>query len=74
MQTIDIKTNNFRGEKQISVYKAIVILAKNNIHVNEDEAAEILNFLYHVAKMYSNTKTTDTLRKHRILKKLTEDV
>ena len=73
MQNINL-TNNYRGEKKISLYKAIVILAKNNIQVIEDEAATILNFLYHVAKTYSNTKTTDTLRKHRTLKKLTKDV
>jgi hypothetical protein len=30
--------------------KQLRILAKNNIQVDEDEAAVILNFLYHVAK------------------------
>ena len=54
--------------------KAIVILAKNNIQVDEDEAAVILNFLYHVAKTYSNAKTIKTLRKHRTVKKLSENV
>ena len=74
MQTINIKTNNYRGEKKISVYKAIAILAKNNIQVDEDEAAMILNFLYHVAKTYSNAKAVNTLRKHRTVKKLNKDV
>jgi hypothetical protein len=56
MQTINARTNSYRGEKKISVYKAITILAKNNIQVDEDEAAVILNFLYHIAKTYSKVK------------------
>lgn len=74
MQTMNLKTNNYRGEKKISVYKAIAILAKNNIQVDENEAAVILNFLYHVAKIYSSAKTGKTLRKHRTVKKLAEDI
>jgi len=33
-------------EKRISINKAISILAKNGIHVNEQETAIILDFLY----------------------------
>jgi len=47
-------------------YKAIAILAKNNIQVDEDEAAVILKFLYHVAKTYNNINTIKALRKHRL--------
>jgi len=53
------KTTNFR-DKKISVKHAIALLAKNNIEVNEDEAALILDFLYHIAapfQKYNYTKS-----------------
>ncbi|MFT3949133.1 MAG: hypothetical protein QM763_19365 [Agriterribacter sp.] len=37
-------------DKKVSVKKAIAILAKNNINVDDDEAAVILDFLYLLAK------------------------
>ena len=39
----------------------MAILAKNNILVEEDEAAVILDFLYNMAKNYSKTKTAEPL-------------
>jgi hypothetical protein len=45
-------TTNFKDRK-VSVKRAITILAKSNIEVNEDEAALILNFLYHIAATYN---------------------
>ncbi|WP_316844992.1 hypothetical protein [Pedobacter psychrodurus] len=37
-------------ERKISVNKAISLLAKNNVKVNEKEADIILDFLYLIAK------------------------
>jgi len=39
--------------KKVSIKRAIAIMAKNDIQINEDEAAIITNFLYTVAKTYS---------------------
>jgi hypothetical protein len=77
MQTLNHRTSNYKGEKKIAIYKAITILAKDNIQVDEDEAAIILNFLYHIAKMYSKAKTiktAGTIRKHRTAKKLPDNI
>ncbi|MDB5158594.1 MAG: hypothetical protein JWR50_3301 [Mucilaginibacter sp.] len=52
MNDIVYTTTNFR-DKKVSVKRAIIILAKSNIEVNEDEAALILNFLYHIATTYN---------------------
>jgi hypothetical protein len=38
--------------KKVSLKGAIKILAKNRVEVNEDEAAIILDFLYHIAQSY----------------------
>lgn len=55
-EIIDTITN-FR-DKKVSVKRAITILAKSNIEVNEDEAALILNFLYHIATTYNKYNST----------------
>lgn len=44
-------STNFTVRK-ISLKRAIEILAKNKIEVNENEAAIILDFLYHIAQNY----------------------
>jgi len=37
-------------DRKISLKRAVAILAKNYIEVNDSEAAIILNFLYHIAQ------------------------
>ena len=39
-------------EKKISVKRAIALLAKSGIQVDDNEGAAILNFLYLIAKNY----------------------
>ena len=39
--------------RNISSKRAVQILAKNNIEVNDSEAAIILDFLYHIAQNYN---------------------
>lgn len=49
----NITSNNFHFiDRKISTKKAGVILAKNNIQVSEEEAAVILDLLYHIAQCY----------------------
>ena len=43
-------------EKNISVEKAVIILSKSGIQVNEKEAKIILELLYLVAKNYDKPK------------------
>ncbi|CPA14424.1 Uncharacterised protein [Mycobacterium tuberculosis] len=43
-------------DRKVSDKRAIAILAKNGIQVNEEEASEILDFLYLVAKNYNKPK------------------
>jgi hypothetical protein len=52
MQPLFLQAQNFR-EERVSVKKAISILAKDNICVNEEEASIILNFLYLIAKSHN---------------------
>ena len=72
MQTLTSGAKNFLHRK-VSVKKAINILAKNNINVNEYHAAVILDFLYLLAKSYDRKtdeiKQTVTLREFRIKEK-----
>jgi hypothetical protein len=51
MEKLIFKTSNFR-KRTISVQRAVRVLSKNKIQVNEAEAAVILDFLYHIAKTY----------------------
>ncbi|MGJ1312231.1 MULTISPECIES: hypothetical protein [Sphingobacterium] len=43
-------------DRKVSDKRAIAILAKNGIQVNEEEASVILDFLYLVAKNYNKPK------------------
>lgn len=40
-------------DKKIPVKRAITVLAKNGIQVDDNEASVILNFLYLIAKSYN---------------------
>ena len=46
---------NFTGKK-VSVRRAITILAKNGIEVDDDEANVIVDFLYLMAKNHTKEK------------------
>ncbi len=59
-------------DKKISDKRAIAILAKNGIQVNEEEADVILDFLYLVAKNYNKPEEgqeAESLRRNRTLEK-----
>ncbi|WP_293954208.1 MULTISPECIES: hypothetical protein [unclassified Sphingobacterium] len=59
-------------EKKISINKAMAILAKNGIHVNEEETVTILDFLYLMAKYYcvdACSLDAESLRRNRTLEK-----
>lgn len=64
-------SNNFTDRKR-SLKRAVAILAKNNIEVNDSEAAIILDFLYHVAQNYNkrrgHQKTGNLKGKSNLLK------
>ncbi len=45
-------STNYRV-RNISLKRAMQVLAKNNIEVNDDEASVILDFLYHIAQNYN---------------------
>lgn len=40
-------------ERKVLVRRAIAVMAKNNIQINEDEAVVILDLLYRIAKTYN---------------------
>ncbi len=44
-----LSRNQYFKERKVTVDKAMLVLAKNNIMVDEEEAAVILNFLYLIA-------------------------
>lgn len=46
-------------EKKVSVNSAIIILAKNKIQVNTNEAVKILDLLYLIAKNYKKNDTSN---------------
>lgn len=55
-------------DKKVSVQKAITILAKDDIQVDDQEAFIILDFLYLMAKSYNKPaeeKSTGTQRRSR---------
>jgi hypothetical protein len=59
-------------DRKVSVKKAVELLAKGNIPVDEDEAGIILDFLYLVAKFSRRSEgkiNNDTLSGNRTLKK-----
>lgn len=43
-------------DKKVSVKRAITILAKNGIDVNDDEITVIIDFLYLMSKNYNKEK------------------
>jgi len=43
-------------ERKISVKRAIVVLARNGINVDDSEAGIILDFLYLISKNYSESQ------------------
>lgn len=59
-------------DKKVSIKRAIAILAKNDIEVDDDEANVILDFLYLMSKNYNKPeeeKNAETLRRNRTLEK-----
>lgn len=59
-------------DKKVSDKRAIAILAKNDIQVNEEEANIILDFLYIVAKNYNKpekAQEAESLMRNRTLEK-----
>ncbi len=55
MQQAKYKIPKTFSDRKVSVKQAIKMLRRNGIKVNEDQAAVILDFLYRVARVYSNT-------------------
>ncbi|WP_051199970.1 hypothetical protein [Flavobacterium subsaxonicum] len=59
-------------DRRISVDRAIAMLAKNGIDVDDVEAAVILDFLYLISKNRNKpeeAKNAETLKRNRILEK-----
>ncbi|RZJ71552.1 MAG: PTS sugar transporter subunit IIBC [Flavobacterium sp.] len=59
-------------DRRISVNRAIAMLAKNGMEVNDGEAAIILDFLYLISinrKKPEEAKNTGTLKRNRTLQK-----
>lgn len=50
-------------QKKVSVKQAVKILRRNGIHVNEEKAEVILDFLYLIAKTYSDITVDDNRSK-----------
>ena len=68
---MSIKIMNYI-EKRIFTNKAMMMLAKNGIHVNEEETVTILDFLYLMAKYYSVdlcNLDAESLRRNRTMEK-----
>lgn len=53
MQEFSTKYSKAFYTRKISINTAIRILNQNDIRVNEDQAKEILDFLYLIAKTYN---------------------
>ncbi|MCT1526950.1 hypothetical protein [Sphingobacterium hotanense] len=47
-------------DKRVSIKQAIDILTQNGIHVDEDEATLILDFLYLISKNHKEPKKVET--------------
>lgn len=59
-------------DRKVSVERAIIMLAKNGIDVDEREAAVILDFLYLISKnsnKLEEAKNAETLRGNRTSEK-----
>ncbi|AXP79716.1 hypothetical protein CJ739_619 [Mariniflexile rhizosphaerae] len=64
-------------DKKVSIKKAIIALAKNDIEINDTEAAVILDFLYFMSKNYNKPKDgkeVETLKRNRTSKKMPKKV
>lgn len=48
--------------KKVSTKQTIDILAQHDIHVNDDEAAVVLDFLYLMSKNYRETQEDEKVR------------
>lgn len=60
-------------DKKVSVQQTIEILAHHGIHVDDDEAAVILDFLYLISKNHREIKedeNTGTLKGNRTSEKM----
>lgn len=60
-------------DKKVSTKQAIDILAHHSIHVDDDEAVVILDFLYLMSKNHKGTKDDEnvgTLRGNRTSEKM----
>lgn len=47
---------NHYSDRNVSIERTITLLGRNNIHVNDSEAAAILDFLYVIAKNYNKIR------------------
>lgn len=59
-------------DKKVSVKRAVAILAKNGIQLDDEEAIVIIDFLYLMAKNYKKheeEKMVETPKRNRTLKK-----
>ena len=49
------------NDRNVSIERAITLLGRNNIHVNDNEAAVILDFLYVIAKNHNKSEKNDLM-------------
>ena len=61
MEQIKNKMPMLFSSKNVSTNQAIKVLKRNGIHVNEDQAIVILDFLYLLAKTYSSVDRREFL-------------
>lgn len=60
-----LSDSNSFTDRKLSPKRAVTILAKNNIEVNDDEAAIILDFLYLIARNYNKLKEHKKMDNHK---------
>lgn len=60
MQYLSHKTPKAFSNRKVSVAQAIKMLKRNDITTKEDEAETILDFLYFIAKTYSNDQNLNS--------------
>ena len=61
MEQIKNKIPMLFSSRKVSTNQAIKVLKRNGIHVNEDQAIVILDFLYLLAKTYSSVESQEFL-------------
>lgn len=59
MQNSSYKRPRDFSNKKVSVVQTIKILKRNGIEINEDQASEILDFLYLIAKTFKRIENTE---------------